>query len=371
MPPIPDHPHDGQRSRDELLSLVYERGRALRRRRRTATWALGSGLVVALIVTTSAVALRDDGDPVDVITKPGVTSVSSTIASTTTEPSTTVPSTTGSTLPDPGPAGPPPPVAVALDDTNHLVLVDTADGHVIRTLDTPAISTNDITDVDLSADGGTLYFSIGLAMYRMSIEGGAPEPVGQGTSPTLSPDGSLLAYTGPDSGIVVRDLTTGAERQWGPRDAGQIGSLSWSPDSSRLAYDFLYNTNHTYVLDTTSTGKLSDVSTELGPYEDKTGGGLYSPTFLDDGRIAVVKNCGSGVACVVAIDLATNAFSELVRAEGALKHAVMDPSGRHALLLNMERGNMMGPGTLSVAETGAKPRQLPGTFNGLFGPIAW
>ena len=84
-----------------------------------------------------------------------------------------------------------------------------------------------------------------------------------------------------------------------------------------------------------------------------------------------MKNCGSGVACVVAIDLATNAFTELVRAEGALKHAVMDPSGRHALLLNMERGNMMGPGTLSVAETGGEPRQLPGTFNGVFGPIAW
>ena len=251
MPPIPDHPHDGQRSRDELLSLVYERGRALRRRRRTAKWALGSGLVVALIVATSAVALRDDGDPVDVITKPGVTSVSSTSASTTTEPTTTAPSTTGSTLPDLGPAGPPPPVAVALDDSNHLVVVDTGDGHVIRTLDTPAIAPNDITDVDLSADGGTLHFSIGSAMYRMSIEGGAPEAGRSGHEPDPQPGRLPPRLQRSRFGIVVRDLRTGAERQWGPRDTGSIGSLSWSPDSSRLAYDFLSNTNHTYVLDTT------------------------------------------------------------------------------------------------------------------------
>src|SRR4051794_15978949 len=156
MPPIPELPDRGPRSRDELLSFVYTRGRALRRRR-TAAWMLGLGLVLTLVVATSAVALRDD-DRVDVITTPGVTTTTrSTTTSTTasTAPSTTAstaPSTTAGPLPQPGPAGSLPSVAVALDDTNHLVVLDTTDGHVLRTLDTPGIAPNDNTYADLSSD---------------------------------------------------------------------------------------------------------------------------------------------------------------------------------------------------------------------------
>jgi hypothetical protein len=71
----------------------------------------------------------------------------------------------------------------------------------------------------------------------------------------LSPDGKTLAYIG-GSGIVFRDLATGAERQ--PYVAGQIvgdygDCLAWSPDSQRLLFLADGGTLYTATLDGVDT----------------------------------------------------------------------------------------------------------------------
>lgn len=60
--------------------------------------------------------------------------------------------------------------------------------------------------------------------------------------PTLSPDGSKLAYTGLATGVHVYDLVTGTKTLVGPGTAP-----TWSPDSQTLAYERTEDDGHNIV----------------------------------------------------------------------------------------------------------------------------
>ncbi|MGH2728705.1 MAG: TolB family protein, partial [Actinomycetota bacterium] len=97
-------------------------------------------------------------------------------------------------------------------------------------------------DVEVSPDGKTVYFSDGGlgrcgSIFAVAITGGpAREIVRGGYAPAVSPDGKQLTYNASHScgdlrhRMVVRDLTTGSEREWIGTWEGGYGNPVWAPD---------------------------------------------------------------------------------------------------------------------------------------------
>ncbi|HEX5614086.1 MAG TPA: hypothetical protein VFZ83_02925, partial [Acidimicrobiia bacterium] len=171
------------------------------------------------------------------------------------EPATTVPDATTTTTttavhPTPGPVLRPGELAVAAG-IGGLRAVDTSTG-ATRVLDQPSGPTEQVVwDVSVAPDG-SLYYTVrnGLSLlpdgviWRLDTSGPPERVVEVGHAPAISPDGRYLAYatatspTSPSTDIVVRDLTDGRERRWGPRPDdpdffrvnGRVITLAWSPD---------------------------------------------------------------------------------------------------------------------------------------------
>jgi hypothetical protein len=128
-------------------------------------------------------------------------------------------------------------------------------------------------------------------LFRYSSASGAVEHVGEGTGGVESPDRRYLAYVAsavqrgvadsfPSIGcgiyvVVVRDLQTGVEREsifsderGGEASVVGAGSLAWSPDSTRLAYEAGFEGSWTYVFDlatsTTTRMKFGETVEQLG-----------------------------------------------------------------------------------------------------------
>jgi hypothetical protein len=137
--------------------------------------------------------------------------------------------------------------------TFKIVVLSTADGHVIRTLDSPDPSMAATLRVSVSPDGRFVYFDrpaqlLGACyvpeVYRVPTRGGTRDPVTQGASATPSPNGRFLALvrttTGDSCGttgvIVIRDLRSGRERVFQGGAAGRIYRLSWAANSRDLFY---------------------------------------------------------------------------------------------------------------------------------------
>lgn len=215
----------------------------------------------------------------------------------------------------------------------------TSDFRVVRMNTTGKISetiakgwgvTRGLPAMSVSPDGTTLYMevtrptttrdcrppgSVTEEIVAIALHGNKPtRVVAQGRWPAVSPDGQFLAWatrstpTAPNScdptGITVRNLETGAERHWAysataSQDGGLLSSLSWAPDSRHLAFAWLERTASIHVLDTRSSGPLSDSPTTPIPediswagYDGATGdflavrepthsGGRYTIVALD------------------------------------------------------------------------------------------
>jgi hypothetical protein len=323
--------------------------------------------VLVVAVVAAAVLLRDDDAPLKVTSKPSVTEPSVSSQSSVTESSVT--SSTGSV---PGPPFEGPARAVAVSEDHQIVVIDTTTGAVERTLAVPQqIKDGSAVGLDLTPDGQTVYAGVGGKMYRIPIEGGTAVDIGAGSDPTESPDGKLLAYiSGSVPTIVVRDLASGDERAWAAGAdllLGVINHIAWAPDSQRIAFDHLYNGLFTYVLDTAQPGTLETASTKIPPKNNNDP--IYSPMFLADGRVAALATCANGIACMEVFDPATNERTELARADGEVKDAVVDPTGRYALFFDGSTIDTVG--TLSVTSDHGVPQPLPGRYRGHFGPIDW
>ncbi len=130
-----------------------------------------------------------------------------------------------------------------------------------------------------------------------------------GDFPAASGDGQYLAYARSSDGagcngedtLLVRTLSTGAERTWSPDPAGNvfIEGLSWGPDDRRLAVLTVLSGNDgltrvVRVLDTTAGSTLADavsLQRRLPPDSDYNEVG-----WLGDRVIANVVCCRSGLA---------------------------------------------------------------------------
>jgi tricorn protease len=79
------------------------------------------------------------------------------------------------------------------------------------------------------------------ALEIVPVTGGAGETVGLGelgyvTSLTAAPDGTAVAAAAHDGRLLLVDLASGQVTELASSDDGQIGGLSWSPDSAWLAW---------------------------------------------------------------------------------------------------------------------------------------
>jgi hypothetical protein len=99
-----------------------------------------------------------------------------------------------------------------------------------------------IDSVDLSPDGQWVYFSTccepasGIS-YRVLATGGEPEEVGFGAYPRVSPDGRFVATADTAYVSVFRTDDLGFQADAVRYEVGCcVGSLTWSPDGSQLAY---------------------------------------------------------------------------------------------------------------------------------------
>jgi len=116
-------------------------------------------------------------------------------------------------------------------------------------------------------------------IWRISVGGGEAVRMAPGSSPSVSPDGSTVAYL--DRGIRLVPASGGDSRPLVNARGGE-GNLAWSPDSRRLAF-VSGRGDHAFV-------GVIDVSTRdlrwMDPGIDRDG----SPTWSPDGsRLAFVR----------------------------------------------------------------------------------
>ena len=215
----------------------------------------------------------------------------------------------------------PRPATIAAIVGGSVVLLDGRNGRTVRTL-----ATHDEADtggfpylegVSLSPDRNSVFYALAgdcgpATIYRVAADGSTPpEAILDGVSPAVSPDGRKLAYAvagsrsgavpaPPPSGdepesesdvpadrhcqnaVVVRDLSTGAERTWRYPDTPDfaanlyrqavITEISWAPDSTRLAYTLSFEGDSVSVLDTEAAADLSETLEVVVP----AGGGNSS-----------------------------------------------------------------------------------------------
>ncbi|WP_242097746.1 prolyl oligopeptidase family serine peptidase [Sphingomonas sp. CROZ-RG-20F-R02-07] len=114
---------------------------------------------------------------------------------------------------------------------------------------------NDIGDLAWSPDAGSIAFTrgqtlesdipanvadapegpLGRAIWIVAAAGGEPRKLGNGHSPSFSPDGGQLIFLDKKQ-ILAVDPRVGAAPRPLLTDLGTVGSATWSPDGRRIAF---------------------------------------------------------------------------------------------------------------------------------------
>ena len=121
-------------------------------------------------------------------------------------------------------------------------------------------------------------------LYEGSLAGPPPRAVtsGEDGHPAISPDGRWLVYVSARSGIgklVLRDLTTGGERQLTSGNKIDLYPV-WSPTSRSVAYTSGDNDNHDiFVIPDVSAPAAAPLQLTTWKYDD------LRPTFSPDGAL--------------------------------------------------------------------------------------
>jgi Tol biopolymer transport system component len=152
-------------------------------------------------------------------------------------------------------------------------------------------------------------------LYRVDLASGRRTLVAHGLSPSLSPDGTRLAYLESEyrgdikyvTALVVLDLRGGPTRRLPlgngiPQGTPPEVILSWAPDSRRIAR---YDGRAIRIADASRAGPLASQPAIQGP-------GL-APVFADDRTLVLLANCCIGRQRLVALDLASGARTAFAR----------------------------------------------------------
>jgi hypothetical protein len=131
---------------------------------------------------------------------------------------------------------------VDLDGNLDIGIVDAEGGEVER------VTSHEAVDVEpeWSRDGRALYFVSArggrFGIHRRNLEDGSDTIVVAGIQPSVSPDGTQLAYVAPvrgrlgTGGIWVKDLRTGDERLVHYEESEYRMKPAWTPDGSAFLY---------------------------------------------------------------------------------------------------------------------------------------
>jgi hypothetical protein len=161
------------------------------------------------------------------------------------------------------------PAPIVASSRGRIVLLRPSDGKELCTLVTIQQAKGTLITLSLTPDGKTVFFAeSGLSrcasIFSVGIGGGGVvRVVDGGYAPEVSPDGRSLAYN--DSftcgdrrhRIVVRDLTSGKEREWVGTWEGGYGDPIWAPDARFLVVAKSGADSASYfLLDTRKSGPL-------------------------------------------------------------------------------------------------------------------
>jgi hypothetical protein len=145
-------------------------------------------------------------------------------------------------------------------------------------------------------------------LYGLDLVSGGRRLVGRGVSPSLSPDGTRLAFiaTAVKAGIVeevaliVRDLRSGRSRSIPFGADLALGTppdivVNWSPDGRSIA------------LFDGKTIRLVDAAHATGVAAERAVGGGLAPVFLNGHALVVLQNCCIGKQRLVTVELGSGA----------------------------------------------------------------
>ncbi len=148
----------------------------------------------------------------------------------------------------------------------------------------------------LTVDGtGNLYYSKvengNSDIYRLASGSNREQRLttsgGIETEPSVSPDGSSLAYVSDSSGrhrVVVQSLQTQAQRNAGTL-SGRYGSPSWSPDSKDLALTLQAGGNFGITVQNQEDGEEKQVSSSY--FEE-------NPSWAKNGKVILFERSARG-----------------------------------------------------------------------------
>jgi hypothetical protein len=207
---------------------------------------------------------------------------------------------TASVVRTPRPPGLPAVAVGVAEHSQSLVVVDTTNGQIVRSLARSVDADGGLSDPHLSPDG-FVYFQqsypgdSGADLRRVSVDTPRdPEVlVRDGSGYTLSQDGQRVAYvpyvytpTDPTpASVVVHEFRTGADRSWSVDPNAQprvfINQMAWSPDNTTLAVGV-----DSYDQNTLSGGTaLLDVASAAGTLPEPTLSELRPQVWLDRHRL--------------------------------------------------------------------------------------
>jgi dipeptidyl aminopeptidase/acylaminoacyl peptidase len=160
---------------------------------------------------------------------------------------------------------------------SNLYVAD-AGGNGIQPVAVSHFTEGSLTSAFWSHDSTVLYFPHHDDLWQVSASGGEPRPVWTTPAPetdiVMSPDGKQVAFVRPAASgragerggndLWVRSLAAGTETRLTHDPAG-IGGISWSPDSTRLAYSAGSNTIHHDEAPEYSGSKIIYTVTERTP----------------------------------------------------------------------------------------------------------
>lgn len=197
----------------------------------------------------------------------------------------------------------------AVDGDGRVVVLDSATGAVDRVLlEGIGVSDPASNDIAVTPDRSSVFVTrpgtagASSQILQVPFAGGPAQVIATGTSPSVSPDGSTLAYIGfqpaPGGGnlpvpvLVLRDLATGSERRLGPGEAQPftfIADTAWTGDGQHVAFIAGEIQTGLWVVDRDAS--TLDAASRLGPTARGDGTSWRAVTAWDAGRLAVVETC--------------------------------------------------------------------------------
>lgn len=161
--------------------------------------------------------------------------------------------------------------------------------------ETPVFNDREIRFSLTVDDTGNLYYTKVLNgnsdIYRLAAGSNREQRLttsgGIETEPSVSPDGSSLAYVSDSSGrqrVVVQSLQTQAQRYAGTL-SGRYGSPSWSPDSKELALTLQAGGNFGITVQNQESGEEKQISSSY--FEE-------NPSWARNGKVILFERSGRG-----------------------------------------------------------------------------